>query len=368
MKLINFILNYFNLVIYRSGQFLVLINFENGTKIRIESILLNYIQKYFPILVIPESCDTKITDYCDAGCAYCHENSTKKGKHSDLNQLLNLTMNLPKGCELAIGGGNPLSHPDLIRVLRILKSRGIICNLTMNQFHIRDVVYRSLLKYLLHEKLIHGLGISVNDDIVKNHSHYIREYYKNSKSVYNTENEKLTNLDLDFSYLQELQDVSPNVVYHMINGVNDIHSIQKLPSNKKTKTLKVLVLGYKTFGRGEKFKIINSELNDSFYIWKTMLSWYLRYDKKTNPYVQIENCKDIIMSFDNLSLDQLNLKRFFTEKEFSRYFMGDDGSHTFFMDIVENQYCKSSTTPKLERYSFNNNSCMIELFQNVKIN
>jgi 2-iminoacetate synthase ThiH len=35
----------------------------------------------------PESFDLKVTDYCDGGCAYCHENSTVKGRHGDLSAL-----------------------------------------------------------------------------------------------------------------------------------------------------------------------------------------------------------------------------------------------------------------------------------------
>lgn len=35
----------------------------------------------------PESFDLKITDYCDGGCPWCHENSTVNGKHGDLSKL-----------------------------------------------------------------------------------------------------------------------------------------------------------------------------------------------------------------------------------------------------------------------------------------
>ena len=38
----------------------------------------------------PESFDLKITDYCDGGCKFCHENSTTNGKHADLKRIHNL--------------------------------------------------------------------------------------------------------------------------------------------------------------------------------------------------------------------------------------------------------------------------------------
>ena len=74
----------------------------------------------------PENADIKITDYCDAGCAYCHENSTVKGVHGDLRRIEKTIDSLHAGTELAIGGGNALAHPDLIWFLEKLKKKGVI--------------------------------------------------------------------------------------------------------------------------------------------------------------------------------------------------------------------------------------------------
>ena len=77
----------------------------------------------------PENADIKITDYCDAGCAYCHENSTVKGVHGDLRRIEKTIDSLHAGTELAIGGGNALAHPDLIWFLEKLKKKGVITNI-----------------------------------------------------------------------------------------------------------------------------------------------------------------------------------------------------------------------------------------------
>ena len=47
--------------------------------------------------------DLKITDWCDAGCAWCHEGSTLRGRHADLDEALELLSVLPAGAEIAIG-------------------------------------------------------------------------------------------------------------------------------------------------------------------------------------------------------------------------------------------------------------------------
>lgn len=54
---------------YQNGNTTVII-MNDGTKIR------EY--ENAPEILHPESIDVKITDYCDMGCAYCHESSTKK--------------------------------------------------------------------------------------------------------------------------------------------------------------------------------------------------------------------------------------------------------------------------------------------------
>ena len=91
----------------------------------------------------PENADIKITDYCDAGCAYCHENSTIKGVHGDLRRIEKTLDSLHAGTEMAVGGGNALAHPDLIWFLEKLKSRGVLANITINQKHLRP--YKDLI-------------------------------------------------------------------------------------------------------------------------------------------------------------------------------------------------------------------------------
>ena len=94
---------------YTNGNYKVQI-LSDGTKIRYTKD--NAFKPEFP-----ESIDVKITDYCDMGCAYCHELSTPKGKHANLDILLEVLKPLLPGTELAIGGGNPLFHPNLLPFL-----------------------------------------------------------------------------------------------------------------------------------------------------------------------------------------------------------------------------------------------------------
>jgi len=58
---------------YKNGNVSVTL-LKNGTKIR--EFNLESERKG----IFPESIDIKITNYCDAGCRYCHEKSVKSGK------------------------------------------------------------------------------------------------------------------------------------------------------------------------------------------------------------------------------------------------------------------------------------------------
>lgn len=249
-----------------------------------------------PLVVHPESIDVKITNYCDLNCKYCHENSTVDGKHADLDKLQDILQVLPAGVELAIGGGNPLSHPDLLPFLNWCKVKGYICNITVNQKHLYQ--YNKLITQLIELDLVKGIGISITMD--------------------------------SFNMLKSICRLSSNVVFHVIAGVNKVEVLDELIKIPKCK---VLILGYKTFGRGIDYysEDVKSELN----------RWYQQLPK------YIGKC---IISFDNLAIEQLNVKRLFTDKGWNQFYMGDDFVFTMYIDAVKQMYAPTSRTG--DRQSF----------------
>lgn len=279
---------------YKNGNTTVTI-MNDGTKIR------EY--ENAPEILHPESIDVKITDYCDMGCAYCHESSTTKGIHADLNKLLEVIAELPAGVELAIGGGNPLSHPNLVEFLQTLKAKGIIANLTVNQGHLKT--YQDMIIYLIKDELVKGVGISITSN--------------------------------NFNYIKPLLEITDNIVYHIIAGVNKVEIVEKLIELGKCK---VLVLGYKLFGFGVKYhsKEVDAELK----------RWY-----KTLPNF-IGKCT---LSFDNLAIEQLKIKRLFTHEGWNKFYMGDDFCFTMYIDAVKQEYAptsRSKNRKSFTEYSLNN--------------
>ncbi|MFI3231061.1 MAG: radical SAM protein [bacterium] len=287
--------------IYNNGNVIVTI-LQDGTKIR-------YTQDDEFKPEFSESCDLKITNRCDLGCSYCHEDSTPNGKHADiLNEKFLDT--LKPFTELAIGGGNVLEHDDLIKFLEVLKTKNIIANITINQAHfVKD---KDKIRYLVDNKLIYGLGISLNS--------------------------------LDTNFISKIKEYD-NLVLHVINGVINKNDIDTLIN---TRDLKILILGYKELRRGEKYLKSNSVkiIDNQEYLLDNL-------DKL------ISSCR--VVSFDNLSLEQLDIKSKLPEQLWERIYMGDDGTSTFYIDAVEREFAKSSTSNK--RYVLED--CIVEMFNKI---
>jgi len=245
--------------------------------------------------LFPESIDLKITDYCDAGCAYCHEKSTRRGLPADLNNILNIVGGLPHGVELAIGGGNPLSHPELLWMLALLKEKGLVVNLTVNSVHLRQ--YVEAIEFLRKGKLIYGLGISYHPDYL---------------SIINAMSDE-------------------NTVIHVIAGIHNTQDIRKLINKPKRK---LLVLGYKQFGFGLKF--YKPEVEHCIREWKYWIGSFLR-----TPNTSI--------SFDNLGLEQLEVKKLIPPEIWNERFMGNDGTFTMYIDAVRDEFARTSTGVRIAR-------------------
>lgn len=275
------------LVKYINGNTTVTI-LEDGTKIR------EY--ECTPVTEHPESIDVKITNYCNMGCSYCHESSTVKGVHGDLDALLKQLEVLPAGVELAIGGGNPLSHPNLREFLVELKQRGFIANLTVNQGHLK--VHQEQLIDLLSNGLIMGLGISI--------------------------------INNNYTYIKPLLALSDNIVYHLIVGLNEPVVLERLA---EIGYCKVLLLGYKQYGFGKNF--YNPTIQPNIDNWKKTLP------KLIGKYT---------ISFDNLGIEQLNVRRLFTVEGWEKFYMGDDFKFTMYIDAVKQEYAQTSRSK--ERHSF----------------
>lgn len=294
-----------NWVRHQNGNYTVSIDLDTGTKIREND--LDFFETEFP-----ESMDLKITNKCHNGCVFCHENSTCDGKHGDIMSP-SFIDKLHPYTEIAIGGGNPLEHPDLVPFLEKLKTLKMIPSMTIRQNDFMDNL--ELITELVNKKLIYGLGISLVST-------------------------------KQYGFIEAVQKF-PNAVIHVINGIVTLDELEMLAYHN----LKILILGYKEVRRGK----------DLFYSDLATQSWIMQLRKETYDMLpQIIGCRWFdVVSFDNLAIKQLNPQRLMSKEKWDEMYMGDDGidgemtSASMFIDMVELQFAKNSCS--MERYPLMDN-------------
>jgi len=251
-------------------------------------------------LEYPLNIDIRVSTQCAFGfnpktkkafCSFCHESATTDGVECDYEILKDKLSELPKGIELAIGANNVT--PNLIKFIEWCHYKEYVVNLTINQGHIkRDI---NQLKYLINNQFIKGLGISYRSKL---------------------------KFDIPTDILNY-----QNTVFHVIAGINDIIDVMTL-KNKGVE--KILILGEKDFGFNEG-KVDLNTLNHKEWRW-----WVHKLFKHFNT-----------VSFDNLALEQLNIKRFFNDENWETF---NQHEHSFYINAVTQEFAPSSRNPNKTKF------------------
>lgn len=281
---------------YTNGNYKVAI-FEDGTKIRhndIEPAPGQSPDECF-IADFPESMDVTITNRCNAGCEMCYAGCTANGINADIMNA-KWVDHLHPFTEMAIGGGNVFEHPDLVPFLKKLKERKVIANITVNQKHFLQ--YFECILGLIERGLIKGVGVSVFNPTIE---------------------------------LLDCMAEIPHAVAHCILGVTSLKTLKQMYDEN----IRLLLLGYKTTGRGEAYGFKHyEEINARITEVNEALPDLVKHFK--------------VVSFDNKALKQLDVRSMLTDEEWNQFYMGDDGidgkttSATMFIDMVSNFYAVNS--------------------------
>ena len=169
-------------------------------------------------------------------------------------------------------------HPDLGRFLFLMNNHHIICNVTINQNHFMDDEIRRQLDVWVRQGFVKGIGISLTDPTQDGFIDEVKKY---------------------------------PIQYLMGHG------------------LKLLILGYKKTGRGKKYY-------DGLFIPIITQMKYLEggLDEVINGFK--------VVSFDNLAIEQLHIRDRLSDKEWNMFYGGDDGTVTFFIDLVKGVFARNS--------------------------
>lgn len=288
---------------YKNGNYDVYI-FSDGTKVR-ETEEDEFIPAF------SENVDCKLTDRCGLSgtlCQFCYEGCTPNGKHGKIDY--NFLNTLHAGTEMALNG-NDMDHPQLDELLHKLKEQCVIANITVSKSQF--IANRDKIMQYQRDGLLHGIGISANS------------------------------FDEDFIKMIE---ETPNSVIHTIAGICTLDNYKALFGRR----VKVLILGYKTRGRGvEYLKNNHNKIFNNIYNVNGALG---------------EIAKNVrVLSFDNLAIEQLPAVRDVVGGNWDTFYMGDDGNYTFYIDLVAGTFAKNSCID--ERFPIGDKS-MDEMFNFIR--
>lgn len=243
-------------------------------------------------LEFPLNIDIRVSSICSFGynpktnkafCDFCHESARTDGNECNYDELKEKLKGLPKGIELAIGANNITT--ELFGFIFWCDTQDYIVNLTINQGHLKRDTQR--LKLLINNQLIKGLGVSYRSSLKWDVPQFILDY--------------------------------EHTVFHVIAGIDSINDVMDL-STKGVK--KVLVLGEKNFG----FNYGKVDLKT-----KKHKEWFWFISKLFTIFN--------IVSFDNLALEQMNIRRFFNDDSWSVF---NQGEHSFYINAVDKYFAPSS--------------------------
>lgn len=280
---------------YQNGNYIVEIDDDDGTKTRDSGDEPEFLADF------PESIDLNITDWCNIGCPFCYRNCTTDGKHASYEDVAAIIDTMLPWTEVALGGGSPIMHPDLDKILDLCSDNDLLANMTVHWRHfIRQFEY---LKDLADAKKLFGIGCSVD--------HFSKQVAESASELKNS-------------------------VVHLIAGIIKPKELLEYASSGA----KILLLGYKNLGRAKTDAIPDM--------------------KETRRVVELivhghTPCK--VLSFDNLALDQLGVKEILQEDAWKEVYMGDDGvdgkltSASMYVDAVAHTFSRNSLTSVLHSYN-----------------
>ena len=263
----------------------------------------------------PLSIDLKITDKCSHNCPFCYENSTSCGKDAE-KDMFELLKTLPKGAEIAVGGGNPIE-----------------CE---------------LFQYFVSNDYEHRIAVTINQKDFKRDNLQYLEFISIRKNKLNALGVSVTHVD--DSLLSEIKKLSYtfHIVVHVIAGIITMEELEKLYD----KNIRLLILGYKETGRGKVYKQENESVK-----------------KRISELAErIEEIKEhfTVTAFDNLALEQLGIQRKIPENDWKMLFQGEEGEFSMYIDLVNKEFSYSSYDER--RYPIENGMTIKDMFEFLRNN
>lgn len=284
---------------------------EDGTKIRMQ---FSSDQPQPTKSSSPELVDLKITDHCEKHCSFCYQGSSKEGTHGDRNYIDRVIRTLAENevFEVALGGGDPTSHPNFSDILRNCRWKKVVPNFTVASIDWLDDDKKRQ-EWL---DFCGGIAYSVTTGI---------EVRK-----------------LGFA-LNKYQIPSNKFQIQIVEGVVNDYQFDRILEECYYHNLTLTILGFKNTGRGEAF---SKRLQSYNWIDKVKKAW--SSERPVTVGVDTLIADKYQNELVNIGIDEI----FFTTRE---------GSFSCYIDAVKQQIGPSSYDPQ-QMTSFTDTDEFIQKF------
>lgn len=280
----------------KQGKFWVVFDSSSGTKIRLSFVPDSDAEKS----EVPELVDVKLTNCCTKGCSYCYQGSLPDGKHAEKQTVREVAQALGSlgTFEVALGGGEPTSHPDFLEILREFQVNDVKPSFSTRN---EDWVVRNWDKL---SKIIGGVGLSID----------------NSYELV----DKL-------SKLRELKNL--NLTVHVVVGCCSDYELEHIMEICKIFNTTLLLLGWKNCHRGRDIQPKEIDLK------KILDSFKGEPIKWENGHVNIP-WNGPRIAFDTVLAQEM--KGWLEENANTWSFTTKEGAHSMYIDCVDGKMARSS--------------------------
>ena len=129
--------------------------------------------------------------------------------------------------------------------------------------------------------------------------------------------------------------ISGSIVIHIVLGLIPLDFLDNILNHSTLLNKRILFLGYKQFGRAK-----NTPLPDSIKDFEVLIKKKILENR--SKHVGTFFVSSVILGFDNLAIEQLNLDKSLLKPEFSDIFMGPEFSCSMYIDAVEGEFAETS--------------------------
>jgi MoaA/NifB/PqqE/SkfB family radical SAM enzyme len=267
----------------------------------------------------PELVDLKITNYCNYGCSYCYQSSTTKGKHAITENIRTIVDILDSSnvMEIAIGGGEPTSHPDFWKILHYIRNKNIMTGFATRNYELHK--HKDYYNILSNSNSI-AFSCNTTDDVNKVIV-CINEMENNLK--------KMHYMSRPSFYIQCILELLSE---------KELENISELCSDNR---LNLTLLGYKNFGKGVSYNNENIKVPEG---WIKTLKKYVYLNKVADSIIVKNFKKELLES----GCDRLML-------------VGEEGKFSCYVDAVKLIMAPSSFTKEnILKLNLNNKNILEE--------